>query len=123
MRKVDDPRGFGVAELNSKDMVVRMVEKPLIPKSNMAMVGIYFIRETNAMYAALEKHLSNTADENGEYHLTNALQHMIEDGICLHAFRVTNWFDCGKKETLLSTNATLLKQMDGGEPGKTTNEL
>jgi glucose-1-phosphate thymidylyltransferase len=88
VRKVDDPRGFGVAEINEKDMVVRMVEKPLIPKSNMAMVGIYYIKETEAMYAALDKHLSRPADENGEYHLTNALQHMIEDGIPFHALRV-----------------------------------
>lgn len=116
VRKVDDPRSFGVAEINDKDIVIRMVEKPLIPKSNMAMVGIYFIRETAAMFAALDRHLHNTADENGEYHLTNALQHMIEDGIIFHAFRVTNWFDCGKKETLLSTNATLLRQMEEDHP-------
>jgi len=118
VRKVDDPRGFGVAELNDKDMVVRMVEKPLIPKSNMAMVGIYYIKETKAMYAALERHLSDKADENGEYHLTNALQHMLEAGIPLHAFRVNNWFDCGKKATLLSTNAILLKQMEDEHPQK-----
>ena len=72
VRKVDDPRSFGVAELNEKDVVVRMVEKPLIPKSNMAMVGIYYIKETAAMFAALEAHLHKTADENGEYHLTTA---------------------------------------------------
>ncbi len=116
VRKVDDPRSFGVAEINDKDIVTRMVEKPLIPKSNMAMVGIYYIKETAAMFAALDRHLHNTADENGEYHLTNALQHMIEDGIVFHAFRVTNWFDCGKKETLLSTNATLLRQMEEEHP-------
>lgn len=116
VRKVDDPRSFGVAELNDHDMVVRMVEKPLIPKSNMAMVGIYYIKQTRAMYDSLEKHLSDKADENGEYHLTNALQHMIETGIKFHAFRVTNWFDCGKKESLLSTNAILLKQMEDEHP-------
>ena len=118
VRKVDDPRGFGVAELNDKDMVTRMVEKPIIPKSNMAMVGIYYIKETEAMFRALDKHLHNTADENGEYHFTNALQHMLEDGIQLHAFRVNNWFDCGKKESLLSTNAILLKQMYDANPEK-----
>ncbi len=118
VRKVDDPRSFGVAELNDKDMVCRMVEKPLIPKSNMAIVGIYYIKETTMMYAALNKHLSSNADEKGEYHFTNALQHMIEDGLQLHAFRVNNWFDCGKKETLLSTNAILLKQMDDAHPEK-----
>ncbi len=116
VRKVDDPRSFGVAELNDKDMVVRMVEKPLIPKSNMAMVGIYYIKETAAMFAALENILSKPSDENGEYHLTNALQLMVEQGTKLHAFRVNNWFDCGKKETLLSTNATLLRQMEDAHP-------
>ncbi len=118
VRKVDDPRSFGVAELDDKDMVLRMVEKPLIPKSNMAMVGIYYIKETAAMYAALDMHLHNAADENGEYHLTNALQHMVEGGLKIHAFRVNNWFDCGKKETLLSTNATLLRQMEEDHPEK-----
>jgi glucose-1-phosphate thymidylyltransferase len=118
VRKVDDPRSFGVAELNDKDIVTRMVEKPLIPKSNMAMVGIYYIRETEALFSALEKNLSNKADENGEYHLTNALQIMLEEGIALHAFRVNNWFDCGKKETLLSTNAILLRKMEDENPDR-----
>lgn len=112
VRKVDDPRSFGVAELGDHDRVLRMVEKPLIPKSNMAMVGIYYIKETPALFAALDRHLSIRADEQGEYHLTNALQHMIEHGIRFDAFRVNNWFDCGKKETLLSTNAILLKQQE-----------
>jgi glucose-1-phosphate thymidylyltransferase len=114
VRKVDDPRSFGVAELaQTSDRVTRMIEKPLIPKSNMAMVGIYFIRETAAMFSALESHLQSrpgTDDDEGEYHLTAALQAMLETGIRFDAFRVANWFDCGKKETLLATNATLLKQ-------------
>src|SRR5690606_33103723 len=88
VRKVDDPRGFGVAELGDNDKVTRMVEKPLIPKSNMAMVGVYYIKETEAMYDALSINLSNTADEKGEYHLTNALQYMIEKGKVFKAFRV-----------------------------------
>lgn len=118
VRKVDDPRSFGVAELNEKDKVLRVVEKPLIPKSNMAMVGVYYIKETKVLFSALDRHLYNRVDEEGEYHLTNALQHMIESGITFEAFRVSNWFDCGKKETLLSTNATLLRQMsDEGHKG------
>ncbi len=116
VRKVDDPRGFGVAELDDNDNVLKVVEKPLIPKSNMAMVGLYYIKETEALFNALDNHLTNRANEEGEYHLTNALEYMIEQGNKFKAFRVSNWFDCGKKETLLSTNATLLKeQMDVNE--------
>ena len=118
VRKVDDPRSFGVAELGDKDAVLKMVEKPLIPKSNMAMVGIYYIKETKILFASLDKHLHNRADEDGEYHLTNALQHMVETGVHFQAFRVNNWFDCGKKESLLSTNAILLKQMAEAHPEK-----
>jgi len=112
VKKVDDPRSFGVAELNDKDRVMKVVEKPLIPKSNMAMVGIYYIKEGKVLFNALDKHLNNRADEDGEYHLTNALEHMIENGVQIQAYRVNNWFDCGKKESLLSTNAILLKQMN-----------
>jgi len=113
VKKVDDPRSFGVAELGEKDIVLKAVEKPLIPKSNMAMVGIYYIKENKELFAALDHHLLNRAASEGEYHLTNALQYMIETGITFQAFRVNNWFDCGKKESLLSTNAILLKQMGG----------
>ncbi|HYD21523.1 MAG TPA: nucleotidyltransferase family protein, partial [Flavipsychrobacter sp.] len=53
VKKVDDPRSFGVAELSDNDKVLKVVEKPLIPKSNMAMVGLYYIKETKQLYEAL----------------------------------------------------------------------
>ncbi len=113
VKKVDDPRDFGVAELDENNNVKRVVEKPLIPKSNMAMVGIYFIKETAALFEVLDNHLANRhTDEGSEYHLTNAFQHMIENDVSFKAFRVANWFDCGKKENLLSTNAILLKDLE-----------
>lgn len=111
IRRVDDPRSFGVAELSEQGQVLKVVEKPVIPKSNMAMVGVYKIRETQQLFQALDAYLHNSADEDGEYHLTNALQTMIEQGIYFNGFKVNNWFDCGKKETILETNATLLKTM------------
>lgn len=117
VRKVDDPRSFGVAELGEDDRVLRVVEKPLIPRSNMAMVGIYYIRETEALYDALEKDLFSNQLQDGEYHLTHALNVMLQQGIRMDGYRVNNWFDCGKKETLLSTNATLLRQSTDASQG------
>lgn len=111
VRRVDDPRSFGVAELGDDDRVLEVVEKPLIPRSNMAMVGIYYVKETAKLFEALGTHLTTHMDEQDEYHLTQALQSMIESGVQFRALRVANWFDCGKKETLLSTNAILLREM------------
>ena len=47
VKKVDDPRNFGVAELDEQGYIRQVVEKPPIPKSNLALVGIYKIKEGN----------------------------------------------------------------------------
>ena len=49
----------------------------------------------------------------GEYNLTDAIECMIRSGVNFRAFKVQNWFDCGKKETLLESNAKLLKKFGG----------
>jgi len=113
VKKVDDPRSFGVAEMKNDGTLVHVVEKPNIPMSNMALVGIYFIKNSNHLYAALEQNLKTPRGEE-EHHLTEALQTLIELNVPLKAFKVNNWFDCGKKETILSTNAILLKQSQNG---------
>ena len=110
VRKVDDPRSFGVAEVDEHNSVTRVVEKPLIPKSNMAMVGIYYIRESARLYEVLGAQLSTGEFDKDEYHLTGALQEMIVTGTPFGAWRMANWYDCGRKESLLATNAILLKQ-------------
>lgn len=110
VRKVDDPRDFGVAEIDENGFIHHVVEKPQIPKSNMAMVGIYKIRETEQMFQCLESNVRQGLRSHGEYSLTDALDCMIRMGSKFKAFKVENWFDCGKKETLLESNATLLKK-------------
>ncbi len=110
VKKVTNPVNFGVAEVDSDYMVRRVIEKPRIPKSNLALVGLYKIKETEALFEALDKLINLEQKSHGEFQLTDALQLMIEKGIKFKAYPVDNWFDCGKKEILLETNATLLKQ-------------
>lgn len=110
VRKVDDPRDFGVAEIGEDEMIAHVVEKPQIPKSNMAMVGIYKIRETEQMFQCLENNIRQGLKTHGEFSLTDALDCMIQMGVKFKSFKVENWFDCGKKETMLESNATLLKK-------------
>jgi glucose-1-phosphate thymidylyltransferase len=113
IKKVDDPRDFGVAEIEEDGSVSRVVEKPSIPKSNMALVGVYKIKETGFMFSCLENLMGTHNQGYEEFSLTEALECMMQRGATFKSFKVTNWFDCGKKETLLLSNATLLKKFGG----------
>jgi glucose-1-phosphate thymidylyltransferase len=110
VKKVNDPREFGVAECGENMQVTRMVEKPRIPKSNLAIVGLYKITEVPALLRAIDFLVKHDRRTMGEIQLTDALQYMIENGNTFTAIAVNNWFDCGRKEVLLETNAMLLSQ-------------
>ncbi|MEO7445447.1 MAG: sugar phosphate nucleotidyltransferase [Ferruginibacter sp.] len=116
VKKVDDPRNFGVAELDFEGYITRVVEKPAIPKSNMALVGVYKIKETELLFQCLETINQLKSGINDSFSLTDALQCMITKGAKFRAFKVSNWFDCGRKESLLESNAILLKKFGGNVP-------
>jgi glucose-1-phosphate thymidylyltransferase len=109
VKKVDDPSTFGVAELNEDKTVSRVVEKPRIPKSNLALVGVYKIANVSLLKQALDHVLNHEAHPSGEFHLTDALMYMIDHGERIETCEVERWFDCGRKDILLETNAILLK--------------
>ncbi|TAH08946.1 MAG: glucose-1-phosphate thymidylyltransferase [Sphingobacteriia bacterium] len=113
IKKVDDPRNFGVASINEEGFIDQVVEKPAIPKSNMALVGLYKIKETHFLFECLHHLFLQDIKTQGEYNLTDALDCMIKRGAQFKSFKVKNWFDCGKKESLLESNATLLKKFGG----------
>ena len=113
VKKVDDPRSFGVAEIDEKGIIDHVIEKPAIPKSNMALVGIYKIKDTKILFECLEQLFEQHITSFDEYNLTDALDCMIRRGVQFQSFKVKNWFDCGKKETLLESNTTLLKKFGG----------
>ena len=115
VKKVDDPRNFGVVELNDEGFVSRVYEKPIIPKSNLALVGIYFIKEAGKLFNAIDYFIANKIKTRNEYHLTDGIMRMIEEGEKTGVFQVGNWFDCGSKDSLLETNATLLDRLEDAE--------
>ena len=113
IKRVDDPRDFGVAEIGEDGFISRVVEKPQIPKSNMALVGIYLIKQSSMLFDCLEENRRNMVKSRGEFSITDAIECMISQGAKFQSFKVQNWFDCGKKDTLLESNATLLKKFGG----------
>ena len=108
VKEVEDPRRFGVAVTDGNE-ILKLVEKPDTPVSNLAIVGLYFLRQASSLFASLDHLIANKIKTKGEYQLTDALQFMIEGGETFTTFPVHGWYDCGKPETLLSTNEILLK--------------
>jgi glucose-1-phosphate thymidylyltransferase len=110
VKKVEDPLSFGIVECDGDGKVKHVVEKPKVPKSNVALVGMYRIVETEILFSIIEKALAQNTD--GKYTLTHAIDAMIQQGITFNMLHASNWYDCGKKETLLATNASLLKKFE-----------
>ncbi len=109
VKEVADPSRFGVSQLQN-GTVSRFVEKPTSFVSNLAMVGIYYIRNAEALMNALAYNIEHEVKSKGEYQLTDALQRMVEEGHAFGVVPVEGWFDCGKPETLLATNRHFLKK-------------
>ncbi len=117
VKPVDDPRRFGVAEIEN-GRITKLVEKPESPKSNLAIVGLYYITKPQLLVDCLEKMIQNNIRTKGEFQLTDALQMMIEQNQKMNAFTIEGWFDCGRPETLLSTNRYLLERQPVPRPVK-----
>jgi len=109
VKRVADPRRFGVAEKRGA-FVTRLIEKPKRPTSNLAVVGIYYIRSSGVLKASLDQVIRKRIMTKGEYQLTDALQLMIDGGVNFRTFNVKGWYDCGKPEALLDTNRRLLRK-------------
>lgn len=110
VKQVDDPQRFGVALLDENGFVQKLIEKPELPISKLALVGLYNISNSNMLAECLNELIDKNIKTKGEYQLTDALQLMISKGEKFVTFSVEGWFDCGKPETLLSTNKFLLDQ-------------
>lgn len=108
LRAVDTPHRFGIAETNGS-YIIGLEEKPKNPKTNLALIGLYYFSEVARLKADLANLVRSGRTTGGEIQFTDALHSMIEAGVKFAPFEVDGWFDCGKKETLISSNRELLK--------------
>jgi glucose-1-phosphate thymidylyltransferase len=107
--RVDEPERFGIVEI-SDSRIVSVVEKPDRPRTDLAIVGIYCLQDSGALYSALSKIVESGIRTKGEFQLTDALNLMLKEGTVIKAFDIEGWYDCGKAETLLETNRALLER-------------
>ena len=108
VREVDDPRRFGLVEVEG-DRIVRLVEKPEFPPSNLAMIGMYYLKDGPGLMQRIERVMHAGRTVKGEFYLPDPLQLMLDEDYHLEAATVQGWYDCGTIEALLDTNRVLLE--------------
>ncbi len=109
VKEVDDPQRFGVVEVRD-DSVISVVEKPKHPKSNLAIVGLYYFQDISRVRGAVEYIMEKDIKTKNEYQLTDALKYLLNSGEKIKIQRIENWYDCGTVDALIETNRYLLKK-------------
>src|SRR3989441_8891221 len=108
-KEVEDYQRFGVIVTDGRGYMTKIVEKPAMPISKLANIGLYYVADWRTLFDGIA-HVLAQPPNNGEFYLTDAFQYMVEHGRRLLTARVTGWYDCGKVDTLLETNRHLLQR-------------
>ncbi len=108
LTEVEEPQHYGVAELGEDRRVMRLVEKPRDPKSNLALVGIYMFDQ--AVHEACE---AIEPSWRGELEITDAIQWLLDNGRAVHPYVHRGWWiDTGKPIDMLEANDHVLEELD-----------
>jgi glucose-1-phosphate thymidylyltransferase len=113
LQRVPDPQSYGVAELEG-GRVVRLVEKPTEPRSDLALVGVYMFSP-----AIMESAKAIRPSGRGELEITDAIQHLIDRGLSVEPHEVTGWWkDTGRLEDMLEANRLVLDVLESRVEGE-----
>jgi glucose-1-phosphate thymidylyltransferase len=109
VQKVEDPKAFGVVTLDENQIILDFVEKPQEFISDLAIIGIYYVKDGESLKNELKYLMDNNIKEKGEFQLTNALENMKQKGVRFSAGQVKEWLDCGNKDATVYTNQRILE--------------
>ena len=124
VKEVADPRRFGVAVLGPDGRATRLVEKPGTFDNRLAVVGVYYVRDSAWLIRAIEELMAHNIQAKGEYWLADALNLMMEQGASFGVREVTVWEDCGTPKDVLQTNRYLLEHgQDNGDQATPINSV
>jgi len=123
VKEVDDPRRFGVVTLGDQGFITQFVEKPAKPISNLAVIGLYFVKDAGLLFECIDELIERDMQTKGEYFLADALQLMVNRGSRFNAWTVDVWEDCGTRDAVLHTNRYLLSQVPHSDDSHTENSI
>jgi glucose-1-phosphate thymidylyltransferase len=115
VKEVPDPSRFGIAVPDAQGYIRRMVEKPQTPESNLAVVGLYYFKDSRRLFSAIHKQIERNITLKNEFFLADAIQIMIDHGARLRVFPVTVWEDTGTIAATLHTNRYFLRHLAEGQ--------
>ena len=113
--EVPDPSRFGIAVEGDDGFVKKMVEKPQEPESNLAVVGLYYFKDSQWLFRAIHTLMESGRSLKGEYYLADTIQVMIDEGAKFRTYPVSVWEDTGTPDAVLHANRYLLRGMDKEE--------
>lgn len=114
LARVNDPTRCGIVELDSHGKVIRLVEKPREPKSDLAIIGIYAF--TNKIHDAISKIKPSS---RGELEITDAIQRLCEEKFRINYKIISSrWEDTGSPESLINANILILGSIETSIKGK-----
>ena len=109
VHKVNDPSLFGVVLTDKDKVITDFNEKPKEFVSDLAIIGIYYIKDGENFREELKYLADNKIMKSGEYQLTDALQNMMKKGLKFGTAEVDEWLDCGNKDATVYTNQRILE--------------
>lgn len=109
VKTVPDPVSFGVVKVGPDNVITDFVEKSPVFISDLAIVGIYYLRQSEQLRDELAYILEHNIKDKGEFQLTTALEHLKRKGLRFRPAHIEEWLDCGNKDNVLATNRRMLE--------------
>ena len=107
-QRVDDPSGFGVVKLGDGNAIEAFVEKPVEFVSDLAIIGVYYFKDGARLRSELQRLLDNDIKDKGEFQLTDAMDHMLKNGVKFYTDQVEEWLDCGNYSATVYTAGRIM---------------
>jgi glucose-1-phosphate thymidylyltransferase len=109
VKKVEDPASFGVVKTGADHIITDFVEKSPVFVSDLAIVGLYYVREGEYLRDQIQALIDGNIKDKGEFQITSVLEMMKNAGYKFRAAGIEEWLDCGNKQNIIDTNRRMLE--------------